>query len=138
VTENLEDELRLSVMRLARRMRLERDDGDLPDHQLSVLFVLLREGPISIGLLSEHERVTPPSMNRTVNAMAQWGLLNRASASDDGRRVLVDITEAGRRAAGEIRRRRAAWFSLALRELSEAERGSLGEAAVLLQRLADS
>ena len=136
--DNLESALRLAVMRLARRMRLERGAHDLRDHQLSVLFVLMREGPISIGTLGEIERVSRPSMTRTVDAMAKAGYLRRSIGPDDGRQVVVDITPDGRRAATDIRRRREEWFSDALLNLNEDERRTLLEATALLQRLADS
>lgn len=134
----LEVALRMAIVRLARRMRLERAEDDLRDHQLSVLFVLLREGPITIGALSELERVSPPSMTRTVNVMVEAGYLTRTSADDDGRRVVIEVTDAGRRAGSEIRRRRQAWFSSVLEALSDDEQAALGVAAGLLQRLADS
>lgn len=136
--DRLDDSLRLAVMRLARRMRLERGINDLRDHQLSVLFTLLREGAMSVGKLGEVERISAPSITRTVNVMVKSGYLKRSGDKDDGRVVVVEMTEAGRAAALEARRRRAMWFSEALRGLTEVERRSLHSASEILQRLANS
>lgn len=132
------DDLRIAVMRLARRMRLERAGNDVTDGQLSVLFVLWKEGAQTLGSLSEHERVTPPSMNRTVNALVEAGLVTRATAPDDGRKVLIEATDAGAEIAKETKRRRVAWFDRQLSSLDESERAALDAAAPLLRRLADS
>lgn len=134
----MEDELRIAVMRLARRMRLERVDGDVSDGQLSVLFVLHKHGPQTLGALSEADRVSAPSMNRTVNRLEETGLVARGSAPDDGRKVLIDLTDAGRAVVTETKRRRAAWFTRQLAVLTPDERAALTAAAPLLERLADS
>lgn len=125
-------------MRLARRLRLERAGEDLADPQLSVLFVLCQEGPQTLTALAEQERVSPPSMNRTVNALVEAGLAVRGSAPDDGRKVLIEPTDAGVAIAQETKRRRAAWFSRQLAGLDPAELEVLGAAAPILKRLADS
>lgn len=138
MTDEAETDLRIAVMRLARRLRLERAEGDLTDSQLSVLFVLWKEGPQTLRSLAEHERVTPPSMNRTVNALVEAGVAARGDAPDDGRKVVVNATEAGIALALETKRRRAAWFSHQLEALDGDERALLTAAAPLLRRLADS
>ena len=106
MTDDLDDELRIAIMRLARRMRLERADEDVTDGQLSVLFVLTKHGAQTLGALSEHERVTPPSMNRTVNALENNGLIVRESSPDDGRKVLITLTDRARALVVETQRRR--------------------------------
>lgn len=138
MTETGESELRFGIMRLARRIRLERGDSDVTDTQLSVLFVLLKHGTLALGELSEHERVTPPSMNRTVNCLVERSLVTREPSAEDGRKVLVSITDAGRDLARETRRRREAWFAQRLAELPESDLAALRAAAPILQGLADS
>ena len=138
MTDDLDDELRIAIMRLARRMRLERADEDVTDGQLSVLFVLTKHGAQTLGALSEHERVTPPSMNRTVNALEKNGLIVRESSPDDGRKVLITLTDRARALVAETQRRRVAWFSRQLASLSATERGALDTAAPILRTLADS
>lgn len=136
--DSLDDDLRLAILRLSRRMRLERAQADISDSQLSVLFVLFKEGAQTLGSLSDHERVTPPSMNRTVNNLVHAGLVTRSSAPDDGRKVLIEATEAGLDIARETKRRREAWFARQLDSLSVADRAIADAAAPILRRLADS
>ncbi|MGV8894869.1 MAG: MarR family winged helix-turn-helix transcriptional regulator [Rhodoglobus sp.] len=136
--EALNDDLRIALMRLVRRMRLERADGDLSDGQLSVIFVLWKEGAQTLTSLSEHERVTPPSMNRTVNALVEAGLATRHPSPDDGRKVVIEATDAGLEIARETRRRRAAWFAQRLDSLPTEQRDALIVAAPILRELADS
>lgn len=138
VTEQLEDDLRLAIMRLSRRMRAERAGEDVTDGQLSVLFVLWKEGAQTLGSLAEHERVTPPSMNRTVNALVEAGLVSRDSSPDDGRKVLIQLAPAGLEIAQETKRRRVAWFARQLATLTPDQRASIDAATPILRELADS
>ncbi|MDZ4045741.1 MAG: MarR family transcriptional regulator [Rhodoglobus sp.] len=132
------DDLRIAVMRLSRRMRLERVDGDVTDSQLSVLFVLFKYGPQTLGSLSEHDRVSAPSMTRTVGGLVDAGLVSRTVAPDDGRKVLIDLTDEGRRIVTETRERRIAWFNRQLESLSPEEQRTLLAAAPIIRALADS
>jgi DNA-binding MarR family transcriptional regulator len=135
----LASELRLSVMRLARRLRNERQpDNPLSVAAISALGVLFREGECTIGTLAAHERVQPPSMTRTVNCLVEEGYAARRPHETDGRQVLVDLTDKGREILLADRRRRDAWLAQRLRELTPDERALLREVAPLLQRLATS
>ena len=135
----LSSALRISVMRLARRLRSERDATyDLSLNQLSVLGILERHGALTVGQLAAYERVQPPSMTRTVGCLVDRGLAARDPHPSDGRQVVVVLTEAGRRLVREDRRRRDAWLSQRLRELTPGEREALREAAPILERLAQS
>lgn len=137
-THHLDDDLRIAVMRLARRMRLERGGSDVTDGQLSALFVLAKYGAQSLGSLSEFERVTPPSMSRTVGGLEGDGLVTRTASADDRRKVLIEITPAGLAIVRETTRRRAAWFSTVLAALTDEQRDALDAAAPILRELADS
>jgi len=138
MSEQSEDDLRIAILRLSRRMRLERAGEDVTDGQLSVLFVLWKEGPQTLGSLAEHDRVTPPSMNRTVNALVEAALVTRESSPDDGRKVLITATEAGLEIARETKRRRVAWFARQLDTLTPQQRASIDAATPILRQLADS
>ena len=135
----LASELRLSVMRLSRRLRNEREpDNTLSVAALSALGVLFREGECTVGALAAHERVQPPSMTRTVNGLVEEGYAARRPSQTDGRQTLVDLTEQGREVLLADRRRRDAWLSQRMRELTPDERALLRQVAPLLQRLATS
>jgi DNA-binding MarR family transcriptional regulator len=136
--ENFDSELRVTIQRLARRLRSERAGENITDGQFSVLCVLAKDGPLGLGDLSESERVTPPSMNRTVNALVESGYATRKGSPDDGRKVLIDVTESGHTIISETRRRRDAWFSRRLADLRPEQRHILELCAPVLRELADS
>ena len=131
-------ELRVALMKSTRRLRAEKSDADLTDAQYSVLAVLDRLGPTTPGEIAAVERVQPPSMTRTVAALAELGLVTRTEHPADRRQVLVTLTEAGAATVRETRRRRDAWLARRLAALTPAERDVLTRAAEILRRIADS
>ena len=131
--------LRISVARLTRRLRSERDpENELSIGQLSVLGTLYREGACSIGELATHERVQPPSMTRTVNCLEEAGYVARRSHESDRRQVVIELSERGAATLEADRRRRDAWLAKRLRELTPEERSVLRQAAPILERLANA
>jgi len=138
MANDLAPELRLIIQRLSRRVRFERADDEITDGQRSVLFHLWGDGAQTLGELSVRDRVSPPSMNRTVNALVALSLVTRVASSTDARKVSIDLTPSGRALVQETRRKRDAWFSARIARLTPAQRAVLAEAAPILQELADS
>jgi len=134
----LASSLRISVARLGRRLRTERDPDNelLPVGQLSVLGTLFRDGPSSVGRLAAVERVQPPSMTRTVNCLVDGGYAVRTRHETDGRQVVVALSPQGEETLSADRKRRDAWLAQRLRELTPDERHVLRQAAPILERLA--
>ena len=133
----LASELRAGVMRLRRRLAVERHpDNDLSIGQMVVLGLLVRLGDQTVGDLARVERVQPPSMTRTVNCLESEGYVARRPHESDGRQVVVAITETGRAAVLADRQRRDAWLARQLGSLTPAERATLRDAAPILARLA--
>lgn len=130
-------ELRMATFRLARRLRAERAVDTMSDGQFAVLAALKIHGLHTLGELAERERVTAPSMNRTVNGLEEAGYLVRTPDEDDRRKVNITLTAAGRDVVEETVRRRDAWLEEALGELTDAERDILSHAAVLMRAVAD-
>ncbi|MCW2759093.1 MAG: MarR family transcriptional regulator [Nocardioidaceae bacterium] len=132
-------ELRVSVMRLRRRLASEREPGnELSMGSLAVLGALFRKGELTVGQLADHERVKPPSMTRTVNCLADDGYVVRRHHDQDKRQVLVSISDMGRETLLADRRRRDAWLAQKLRDLTPADRAVLRQAAPILERLAST
>lgn len=129
-------QLRIGVFRFARRMRTERSVDSMSDGQFAVLAGLYLHGPRTLGQLAERERVSPPSMNRTVNCLQDAGYVARSADDSDGRKVVITITDAGRSVVDETTRRRDAWVETVLADVSEHDRMTLAAAAEILQRLA--
>jgi DNA-binding MarR family transcriptional regulator len=134
----LASSLRLAVMRLARRMRLERADTSLSISQLAALATLERHGPLTPGELAAHEKVQPPSMTRLAASLEAEGLVTRTAHPSDGRQVLLAASAEGRALLQSDRRRREAWLAQQLRALDPDERAVLHKAAAILDRLAAS
>jgi DNA-binding MarR family transcriptional regulator len=135
----LASELRLSVMRLRRRLSNERHpDNPLSMGAMAVLGCLFRNGDLTVGELAAHERIQPPSMTRIVNSLQDGGYVVRRAHESDGRQVVVSLTDQGRTTLRADRARRDAWLARRLRELTSAERDTLRQAAPLLERLAYS
>lgn len=132
----LASELRMSVMRLARRLRAERVDTSVSITQLAALATLDRHGPLTPGELATHERVQPPSMTRIVAALEAAGLVTRTDHPTDGRQVLLAPSVHGKSLLRAERRRRDAWLARRLRELDPEDVAVLRRAAVVLERLA--
>lgn len=134
----LATEVRTSVLRLARRLRQQKADADVGDAQMAALGYVLQNEPLSIGALTTHEGVTPPSMNRTVGKLVDAGLLRRTVDEGDKRRVLLETTEAGAAFVFETRRRRDAWLMPRLAALTPDERRTLAEATEIVRKLTRS
>lgn len=132
--DRLTSDLRLVCMRISRRVRFE-GSGDLAPHQFSVL-IRLEDGPRTPKEVAEIERVSAPSMSRTVNGLVERGLVARADDPTDGRQVILSLTAEGRRKVRETRRRRDQWLATRLEHLSDDERALLVEATALLERVA--
>jgi DNA-binding MarR family transcriptional regulator len=138
VDTELASVLRLSVMRLARRLRHERAETSLTLTQLSALSAIDRHGAMTPGELAAHERVQPPSMTRVLAVLEERALVTRTPHPTDGRQSIVSATDAARALLREDRRRREAWLVGRLAELSEADRAALRAVAPILDRLAQS
>jgi DNA-binding MarR family transcriptional regulator len=134
----LSHDFRLANGRLARRLRQEKADNELSSSQFSALGTIFFQGPFTLRELSEHERVTPPSMNRTVNALVEAGLVDRAGSVDDGRKVVLTVTDQGRSLMRETRKRRDAWLAQRIVKLTPDQRRVLTEAVDIMKELANS
>lgn len=134
--------LRISVSRLARRLRAERAahglQPELSDTQIGALATLERKGAMTPGELADHEKVQPPSMTRVIAVLEQRGLVMRAAHATDKRQVVLTATDQGRELVHQSRRLREAWLARRLRELSPQDRAKLRAAAPILEKLSQS
>lgn len=128
-------ELRLVVGTLVRRVRAL--EGE-PFAHAATLGFLERQGPMTASELAHAQFVRPQSIARTLGQLAEDELVRFEPHPTDGRKTLVVLTEAGRRAVAQGRVRRAGWLHEAMEtRLSTAERQVLAQAVPLLRRLAD-
>jgi DNA-binding MarR family transcriptional regulator len=130
-------DLSLAVMRLARQLRFRRPQSPVSLSQLSALSTLAKEGPMTPGALAIRERVRPPSMTRVVASLADLGFVDRSAHPDDGRQVLVAVSDDGADLLEAERRASQEWLTQRLARLSPTERDTLRDAADLILVLVD-
>ena len=131
--------LRLSIGLLLRRLRQVPTGDELTLSESSALARLDRNGPATAAALARLEQISPQSIGATLAALEARGLVTRMPDPDDGRRVILSITDAG---LGVLRDRRNARTEQLARALSSgftaAELDQLMAVAPLLERLAQS
>src|SRR6202167_3956581 len=135
--------MRISISRLARRLRVERlglggTETVLSDIQLAALAALERHDSMTPGELAEHEKVQPPSMTRVIAVLEERNLVRRSPHPTDRRQAVLTVTEEGRALVHRVRRRKDAWLARHLAELTTAERATLRAAVPILEKLSQS
>jgi DNA-binding MarR family transcriptional regulator len=129
---------RVSVGMLVRKLKQSQRHDELSIPESSALGRLDRGGPASSSDLARLEGISPQSMGATIAVLEQRGLIARERDPEDGRRIVLSITETGRQV---VRDRRGARTELIARALkggfTQAEREHLKAAAPLLERLAE-
>ena len=129
--------LRLATFRLSRRLRGQHAIDSMSDGQFAVLAALRSHGTHTLSELADRERVTSPSMNRTVNCLADGGFVERVADETDRRKVNILLTQPGDAVVAETVRRRNAWLTQVLSELSAEERSTLAAAAQIMRGIAE-
>jgi DNA-binding MarR family transcriptional regulator len=132
---SLAHRVRVSCMRVARRVRYDADNTVAP-HLFSVLARLFEE-PRTVGELACIEKVSAPSMSRAVAQLVEQGLVARHSDEHDGRLVRLSLTGTGREVVGLERARRDAWMTERLEGLSAEDRQVLRRATTILESVVD-
>jgi DNA-binding MarR family transcriptional regulator len=129
--------VRRGVIRLGRRLRLERPAHDVTLLQLGILAELNDGGPMSPGELAAAQRVQPQSLTRVLATLETRELIGRQAHPGDGRRALLAITAAGRDALRRDVDQRDSWLARAMAaELTPTEQELLRLAGELMERLA--
>lgn len=132
----LASEVRVATFRFTRRLRAESHIDEVTDTQMTVLMHLSRVGPSTPGHLAEFERVSAPSMNRTLNVLADAGFVRRVDDPSDGRRVIVELTDLGAELGSTATARRSEWLKAQIMPLAPADRAALARAAEILAGMA--
>jgi DNA-binding MarR family transcriptional regulator len=130
--------LRVSVGMLVRRLKQTDPNGELTLPETSALSRLDRGGPATSSDLARLERISPQSMGVTIAGLEQRGLIARQRDPEDGRRIMLSITEAGRQLVRDRRGARTGQIAQALAGgFTQAELAQLAATAPLLERLAE-
>jgi len=126
--------LRLSVARLARRLR-QQTATELTPSQNSALISIERHGPLTPSDLAEIERVQRPTATRILGALIDRGFVARQPDVSDRRSSRVSITRTGADVLARGRRRKNAYLAQRLETFDADELETLARAADLLERL---
>jgi DNA-binding MarR family transcriptional regulator len=130
--------LRVAVGRVVRKLRQAPVEGELSVAESSALSLLERGGPATSSDLARLDRISPQSMGVTVAALLGRELIERSRDPRDGRRIVLSITDEGRRVVNDKRGARTGQIAAALRDgFSEADLRQLMAATALLDRLAE-
>lgn len=133
---DLAGQLRLSVVRLNRRLRSQRTDETVSLTQVSALATLHRCGAMTPSELAATERVRPPSMTRVIAALEDEGLVSRRDHPTDGRQSIIELTQAGTELLAAEASAKERWLDKRLAELTEDERVVLATAIEIIDRMA--
>jgi DNA-binding MarR family transcriptional regulator len=127
-----------SVSVLVRRVRQVPTGGGLTMPERTALSCLDRSGPTTSAALAREVQITAQAMGATLSALRDRGLIERRPDPDDGRRVVLVVTEAGSQALKNKRNERAELIARALTgsAFTPTELAQLTAAAPLLERLA--
>ena len=102
----------------------------------ATLATIERFGPQRLTVLATREGVTQPAMTQLISRLEESGLVRREPSPDDGRVVLVAITEQGRATLAHRRSARAERLAGIIAQLSPDHRAALGAALPALDALA--
>jgi DNA-binding MarR family transcriptional regulator len=136
VGSDLAGQLRLSVVRLNRRLRSQRTEETVSLTQISALATLHRCGSMTPSELAATERVRPPSMTRVIAALEDDGLVSRRDHPTDGRQSIIELTQVGIDLLAAEASAKERWLDKRLAELTEDERVTLATAIVIIDRMA--
>ncbi|MGW0859047.1 MarR family transcriptional regulator [Streptomyces sp. NPDC002690] len=127
-----------SIGVLVRRVRQVPVDGGLAMPERAALALLDRSGPTTSSALAREARITAQAMGATLAALRARGLVERHPDPEDGRRAVLTMTAAGRKALKDKRNARTDLLTRALTggAFTAAELDRLAAVAPLLDRLA--
>lgn len=135
-TTSLAERLRVSVGRLARRLR-QQSLGGLTPSQSSILATLDRHGPMNMSEIADHEAISKPSATGIVGRLIEKGLVSRQADPDDGRSAIVTISPEGRSQLDARRRERTAYLAREIEALDDDDRVVLERVVELFEKMVD-
>jgi len=132
------DRLSHVIERLVRGLRASVGSEQLSPAAASALNRLESDGPLGVTRLARAEHVSQPAMTQLVERLVTEGLVERRSLETDRRSVLVSLTDAGRAAIADRRRRRTERLEHDLDQLPPADRAAIAAAIPALERLVEA
>jgi DNA-binding MarR family transcriptional regulator len=131
------ERLRAAIGRLSRRLRPTVAGSALTPSQISVLFTVVRLGPVGLSELAAIESLNATMLSRIAAQLCDAGLLVRSADPEDRRSAFVAATAAGRRMRERIHRERTRALSEHVEQLDDSQREALWAAVPVLEELAE-
>ena len=129
--------LRAVIGKLSGRLRLTVAGSGLTPSQTSVLFTIVRLGPLGLTEISEIEGINPTMLSRITAQLCRSELISRESDPADKRAALVRATPAGQRLRKRIHRERTEALQEHMAKLTEEQRELLWSVLPVLETLAE-
>jgi DNA-binding MarR family transcriptional regulator len=118
-----------SFAEVMSRLLIERYQRHLAEIDLTLLQAqvlrALRRGPLLTGQLASELRISAPALTQLTDRLVRKGLIERQTAADDRRCVLIALSAKGRRLVDQFRAQRSDIFNGALAYLSDAEQAQV-------------
>jgi DNA-binding MarR family transcriptional regulator len=119
----LERELGVMVRRIRRviGLRARAVHPDLAPASYLMLTFVAEHGPLRASAIAEQFDIDKGAVSRQVNHLTELGLLARVTDPDDGRALLVSVSDEGRTRLTDVARHRRKWLDERLGDWSEAD-----------------
>jgi DNA-binding MarR family transcriptional regulator len=120
---------------LGRQLRRELQPLGITATQAALLHTIKTTPGVGIRELATIEGMSRPATTTAIDRLQRAGLVLRTPSREDGRRVELEVTPAGRRVLRSARTRRTAWLAARLKRLEPSELRALADAVGPLRRL---
>ncbi len=131
------DRLRPVLLHLSRELRRESRAVGVSPAQVTLLAAIRYSPGIGVNELAERERMSPAGMSGQVGKLVRAGYVRRTPSTSDRRRVVLVLTDEGRRVLRNVRSRRTVWLARRLGKLTHEELDALAAAIGPLGLLLD-
>ena len=134
-TTAVANRLRPVLLKLNRELRHEIHSLGVTGGQVSLLIQIKDHPGIGIRGLADLERISVPGMSKFVARLEEAGLVERAPAEGDQRRVELKLTGAAQKVLRSVKSKRTAWLADRLRRLDPDELEAIDAAIEPLMHL---
>ena len=128
--------LTTDLERIFRLFRSLSPAGGMSMTAAATLAAIERLGPQRLTVLAAREGVTQPAMTQLISRLEESGLVRREASPEDGRVVLVVITDEGRAVLARRRSVRSERMAAIIAQLGPEHRAALASALPALDALA--
>lgn len=136
LASHLAAELRTTLGPLLRKLRQYSEQQTLTTAQMAVIIRLEKDGPETLSGLARAEGMRPPSMSAVIAPLQEMGYVARTADPKDGRKMLLSLTKACKKAIADERAARQDWLTQAIQQkLSPQEQKKVSAVVRLLARL---